>query len=83
MISRENYNEWRVHPISQWFFDELKACLQNRINDNGFGKNMDMGSVDATAMRSAKAVGYNRALKDVIDGTIVMHEIFNTRGDGE
>ena len=56
--SKEDYDEWRRHRVTQWAFRSLKEISDDYALATGEGATYDERSIESTALQTARAVGY-------------------------
>lgn len=64
--SREEWQEWKAHPVTQWYRWALGEIVASYRNDIGRGMTLRANS-DDTAQETARFIGVTMGLELAID----------------
>jgi len=64
-LSKDDYLEWEEHPVTKYFFSQVRAKIIGIMKDIGEGKTYNSTSVEQTALETARAFGAVEALEDI------------------
>ena len=73
---RNQWNEWKDSPVTQWVMQELNNMAKQYAEDMGYGSTLDINSTERTALITAQNVGF-------IDGITAINRIEVERDESD
>lgn len=76
--TKDQFAQWKTHPVSEWFFLSLQKRIHDLSEDLILGTTVDSDSVDRTAIQTARIQASAQTLYEV--HTAQWEEVCETLG---